>query len=164
MNNNKSIYACYEEIKQREISKLKEKVRAVGGQYVFPKNERPIVLANFDLGPADVSVATVEIQTISDTEIVVVCDFAGQQIMLSDIVYGNIEFITDAIPARTFSQEAFHISALSREDLEQIGFDASDVDDKTMQYLANKLGDDYCNQLFWSSLEIIAETMKIPRK
>jgi hypothetical protein len=34
-----------------------------------------------------------------------------------------------------------------------------------MQRLAEKLGDDYCEQLFWSSLEIIAEEgFNIPRK
>jgi len=59
---------------------------------------------------------------------------------------------------------SFSISRLSREDLEQKGFDTSNVDDDTMQRLADKLGEDYCEQLFWESLEILAECMDIPRK
>ena len=164
MNKDKSIYACYEEIKQREISELEEKVRNAGGLYIFPK-EHPFILCNFDEGPWDVHVASVEIQNVSDLEFVVIFDDHGNQIKLSDIAYGHIEFITDSIPCRTFSQESFCISRLSREDLESIGFDTSDIDDKTMQRLAEKLGDDYCEQLFWSSLEIIAEEgFNIPRK
>ena len=61
-------------------------------------------------------------------------------------------------------KESFVISEVSREDLEEIGFDTSEVSDETMEYLARKLGDDYCEQLFWSSLEIIAEYLEIPKK
>ena len=164
MNNDKSIYACYEEIKQREISELKEKVRNSGGQYVFPK-EHPFILCNFDEGPCDIHVGSVEIQNISDYESVVILDDEGNQIKLSDIAYGNIEFITESIPAKTFSKESFCISRLSREDLEEKGFDTSNIDDNTMQRIADKLGEDYCEQMFWISLEIIAEEgFNIPRK
>lgn len=164
MNKDKSIYTCYEEIKQREISELQEKVRNSGGRYIFPK-EHPFVLCNFDEGPCDVHVASVEIQNVSDNEFVVIFDDEGNQIKQSDIAYGHIEFISESIPVDTFSQESFSISCLSREDLEQIGFDTSGIDDKTMQRIAEKLGDDYCEQLFWTSLEIIAEEgFNIPRK
>ena len=166
MENKKSIYACYEEIKQREINELMEKVRLMKGQYVFPTLEAPCVLVNFDDGPCeDVRVGSVEIQNVSETEILCIFDTFGNQIKLSDIAYGHIEFITDAMPIRTFSQESFSISRLSREDLEQLGFDTSDVDDKTMQRIADKLGEDYCEQLFWISLEIIAEEgFNIPKR
>lgn len=169
MNNDKSIYACYEEIKQCEISELKDAVRAMGGQYVFPKDEHPYVMCNLNSGPCDLRVDSVEIQNISDVDVLVIFGYdeqAGQpvEISLDDIAYGHISFISDSIPARTFSKESFSISRLSREDLEEKGFDASDVDDKTMQRLADKLGDDYCEQLFWDSLDIIAESMGIPKK
>lgn len=61
-------------------------------------------------------------------------------------------------------KESFVITSVSREDLEEIGFDTSKVSDETMEYLAKKLGNDYCEQLFWSSLEIIAEYLEIPKK
>ena len=61
-------------------------------------------------------------------------------------------------------KEEFVISVLSRADLEALGFDVSSVDDDTMQRLADKLGDDYCEQLFWSSLKILAEYFEIPRE
>ena len=61
-------------------------------------------------------------------------------------------------------KESFVISEVSREDLEEVGFDTSEVSDETMKKLAGKLGDDYCEQLFWTSLKIIAEYMGIPKK
>jgi hypothetical protein len=61
-------------------------------------------------------------------------------------------------------KESFPISYVSREDLEAKGFDTSEVSDETMEYLAKKLGDDYCEQLFWISLEIMAEHLEIPKK
>ena len=61
-------------------------------------------------------------------------------------------------------RESFVITKVSREDLEEIGFDTSEVSDETMEYLAKKLGNDYREQLFWSSLEIIAEYLDIPKK
>jgi hypothetical protein len=33
-----------------------------------------------------------------------------------------------------------------------------------MKELAGKLADDYCDQLFWGSLEILAEFLKIPKR
>jgi hypothetical protein len=176
MENEKSIYACYEEIKQREINELKEKLKAFGGEAHFGPdytgegatgNEKPYICIHGDEGPYDVRVYSV---ILEENDILTILGSTydeekyPSEIKISDIAYGNISFISDSIPARTFSKESFCISRLSREDLEQKGFDTSDVDDKTMQRLADKLGDDYCSQLFWESLEIIAEIMDIPRK
>lgn len=61
-------------------------------------------------------------------------------------------------------KESFIITQVSREDLEAIGYDTSEVSDDTMEKLASKLGDDYCEQLFWTSLDIMAEYMEIPKK
>jgi hypothetical protein len=60
--------------------------------------------------------------------------------------------------------EDFPITSVCRADLESIGFDASNVDEGTMKTLAGQLADDYCDQLFWSSLEILAEHHKIPKQ
>jgi hypothetical protein len=57
----------------------------------------------------------------------------------------------------------FPITSVCRADLESIGFDTGAVDDATMKELAEKLADDYCEQLFWGSLEIIADYLKIPK-
>lgn len=59
----------------------------------------------------------------------------------------------------------FHITSIHRDDLLSRGFDVSEVTDADMQRLAGKLSDDYCNQLFWESLDIIAEdSINIPRE
>lgn len=171
MNNERPIFSCYEEIKQREIRELKEAVRANGGTYVFSR-QKPIVLCNFDHGPADMRINSVELRNVAEpdyVEVVVIMGYDPKtgneaQIDLFDIAYGHISFITDAIPKRTFSKSTFSILRLSREDLNIAGFDSSDVDDDTMEHLATKLGEDYCEQLFWTSLEIIAEIAGIPKK
>ena len=61
-------------------------------------------------------------------------------------------------------KETFIVTQVSREDLEAIGYDTSEVSDDTMERLASKLGDDYCEQLFWTSLDIMAEYMEIPKR
>ena len=60
-------------------------------------------------------------------------------------------------------KESFVITEVSREDLEELGYDTSEISDETMEYLAKKLANDYCEQLFWTSLDIIAGCMKIPK-
>lgn len=54
-------------------------------------------------------------------------------------------------------KEDFIISTLSRTDLEDLGFDTTNVSDETMESLARKLSDDYCEQMFSISLKIMAE-------
>jgi hypothetical protein len=58
----------------------------------------------------------------------------------------------------------FPVTTVCRADLESIGFDAGGVPDATMKELAQKMADDYCDQLFWSSLEILAENLRIPKR
>lgn len=58
----------------------------------------------------------------------------------------------------------FQITCVSREDLENKGFDTSHVDDTEMDTLASKMSDDYCTQLFWESMDSIAEDyVEIPK-
>ena len=60
----------------------------------------------------------------------------------------------------------FRITSVHREDIEkcfeeagkpELAKRAKKLTDSEMDYIADKLADDYCNQLFWGSLEIIAE-------
>lgn len=58
----------------------------------------------------------------------------------------------------------FQITSIHRNDLLHKGFDVSNVTDSDMATLARKLADDYCEQLFWLSMEIIAEEgLNIPK-
>jgi len=59
--------------------------------------------------------------------------------------------------------EDFPITSVCRADLESIGFDTTTVDDATMKELAERLAHDYCEQLFWRSLEIIGDFLEIPK-
>lgn len=56
------------------------------------------------------------------------------------------------------------IATVHRDDLEELGFDTSVVDDATMARLASKMGDAYVESSFWIDLEIIAEFLEIPKK
>ena len=61
-------------------------------------------------------------------------------------------------------QEFFEITSVSRDDLSALGFDVSDISDEIMQDIANDMAEDYCEQLFWSSLETVAEYYNIPKQ
>lgn len=61
-------------------------------------------------------------------------------------------------------KEEFEITSVTRTDLAHEGFDAENVSDDRMEELASRMADDYCEQLFHSSLRIIAENMGIPSK
>ena len=61
------------------------------------------------------------------------------------------------------NDDFFHSTSVSREDLQAYGFDTRSVTDAQMCRLAQKMANDYCEQLFWSSMEIIAEGLEVPR-
>ena len=59
----------------------------------------------------------------------------------------------------------FNITSVTREDLESRGFDTTNITDEQMEELARKMCDDYLEQMFWISLDIIAEDIiGIPKK
>ena len=59
----------------------------------------------------------------------------------------------------------FKITSVTREDLEMRGFDTTNITDAQMEKLARKMCDDYLEQMFWISLDIIAEDIiGIPKK
>ena len=59
----------------------------------------------------------------------------------------------------------FEITSVTREDLESRGFDTTNITDEQMEELARKMCDDYLEQMFWISLDIIAEDIiGIPKK
>lgn len=60
-------------------------------------------------------------------------------------------------------EEGFKITSVHRNDLESIGFDVSNVDDRTMESIASDMEDSYVNHSFWDDLEIIAEYAGIPK-
>ena len=111
MEEKKSIYACYEEIKQREISELKDAIKAHGGKFVFdPDVNAPEVLCNLKYGgPADVRIMSVSID--DQGFLTIIGQERGEsgcadwyesetEISLSEIAYGHIEFITNSIPKK----------------------------------------------------------------
>lgn len=60
--------------------------------------------------------------------------------------------------------EDFPITTVCRDDLESIGFDTTNVDDHTMQQLASRMSEAYCDSGFWYDLRENADYLNIPRK
>ena len=50
----------------------------------------------------------------------------------------------------------FVITSVHRNDLARTGFDVKKISNNDMDKLAEKIANDYCNQLFWESMETIA--------
>lgn len=57
----------------------------------------------------------------------------------------------------------FDITSLSREDVCNIGYDASKMSDAQMERLADKMADCYCDNSFWIDLDILLDEMSIPK-
>lgn len=62
------------------------------------------------------------------------------------------------------SNKYYNITSLHKDDLESIGYDTSNLDESDMNTLADKMADDYLEQLYWDSLSVLAGLMGIPKK
>lgn len=91
-------------------------------------------------------------------------DTFGEDDLVFLTLYNVYDTLLDRLGIEDESKESFKITSVSREDLEAAGFDASDVDDDTMERLADKMGDAYVSNGFWIDLPIIAEYLEIPKK
>lgn len=117
MEEKKSIYAAYEEIKAREISELKEAIKNSGHWKIkFDKENAPVVMCNFDGDmPHPCDVRILEVTLVDDNlniygEEKVVSGGAESyegyySIPKSSIAYGHIDFITSAIPNKKESEK-----------------------------------------------------------
>lgn len=116
MEKEQSIYAAYEEIKQREIKELRNALEQFGGEAHFGPDytgegatgvDAPYILCNLrSIGPCDVKVVGAYICKLGNLTISGHPMFASggatseeemQEINLNDIAYGNIEFITGSV-------------------------------------------------------------------
>lgn len=71
--------------------------------------------------------------------------------------YDYIRFIKEP-------QTFFPITSIHRDDLEASGFNSSNVDNQTMSNIASRMSEVFVENYFWTTLNIIAEEMGIPRK
>jgi len=56
------------------------------------------------------------------------------------------------------TQESFNITSIHRDDVAAVfGKKAQKLSDDEMEWLARKMADDYCNQLFWHQIKYIGE-------
>lgn len=110
---------------------------------------------------------------LTDEEVIALCKKDEES--LNHDVYYSIEelqanFNTDEMfPStsaymRVIKDDSFAIAHVSRADLEDKGYDTSNVDDATMERLASKLGDAYVENGFWIDLPIMSDYLEIPKK
>lgn len=66
----------------------------------------------------------------------------------------ELKEIINVIPSVTGD---FPITSVCRDDLAPHGFDVEKISDEDMKELADRMEDDYCEQLFRDSMKIIAE-------
>lgn len=60
-------------------------------------------------------------------------------------------------------QEFFVVSEVGREDLINEGWDAEKLDDSTMQNIADKMGEAFCDCGYWDILNSVAEYYKLKK-
>lgn len=56
----------------------------------------------------------------------------------------------------------FPMLSISRDDLEAVGFDGSQVDDEKMKYISSKMADVLVENYYWESLKYFCEHHDIP--
>ena len=59
-------------------------------------------------------------------------------------------------------QESFKITSISRDDFKSEGYDCSGLSDATMEHIASKMADAYCECCFWVELRFHAEDRELP--
>lgn len=88
------------------------------------------------------------------------------------VIYGDVTKEIGCVEVRnadehereSFDKE-FKITSVCRADLEDRGFDVSSITDAQMEELARRMCNDYLEQMFWISLDIIAEdVLGFPKK
>lgn len=73
----------------------------------------------------------------------------------------EIQKIIDVLPEVTGD---FPITSVCRDDLTRYNIDIDKVTDSDMARIADKMCDDYCDQLYWESLDVIVnECMSLPK-
>lgn len=175
-------YSQAQAIKRKSIEELAAALKAHGGTYTWkdPEGEEdgdvdelPCIGFNLDNGPVDVIVYQA---TIDDYGCITIIgrynDDSGEmgEFNPRDAFVAHIDFLLDEIPETeevsdvTLPQDFFSITSVAREDLEEKGYDTSNVTDAQMRNLAKRLGDAYVENQFWIDLEIIADYLEIPKK
>ena len=57
----------------------------------------------------------------------------------------------------------YPISHLHIDDMKQAGFNTKKVSESDLETIADKMNDDYCDWMYWDSLNTIGDIMGIPR-
>jgi hypothetical protein len=162
------------EIKEQEQLELIMAIMAHGGEFNWDEGtERPIIAINsedYHSGSMDVEVTNAFVENgrlrLVGNENLYGCEVKfGPDDVCTGYLSHIIDYIheTDNVSDVTEGQKFFKITSVSRDDLEVVGFYTKDIQDHEMKTLARKMADDYCEQLFHTSMEIIAEFLNFPR-
>lgn len=60
--------------------------------------------------------------------------------------------------------DSFWIAGTSREDFEGRGYDASKLSDGNMEYIAQKMRDNFIENQYWLDIDYYADAFQLPRK
>ena len=118
--------------------------------YIFPKNEFDRNIADNDLIKAFLNRNGVVKQTLDE--------------FINNLNDDFINLDTHWVRIIDDEKDYYSISRLHKDDLEHLGFNVRKVTESNLLTIASKLGDDYCDSLFWNSLDIIATGIGIPKR
>lgn len=60
--------------------------------------------------------------------------------------------------------DSFWIAGLSKEDFESRGYDTSKLTDYNMEFMAQRIRDNFIENLYWVNIDYFADKFKLPRK
>lgn len=171
-----NFYKMTQKIKSQENKELVEALKAHGNDYTWKgEAEKPVVAANPNtIIPNPIDIVVNRVIAKDDGSFVRILgedkEFGNPvEIASMDVFTGHLMTIIESLPETDKVQDVsikttdFNILSVCRDDLKDIGYSVAYVQDHEMAKIASKLGDNYCDNLFWDSLESIADSMKIPK-
>lgn len=169
------------DVKRKEQQELCRALEAHGGSYSWwnteeecfkEDEEHPIIAVNVNgifPNPTDIEIRAVSVDNGflsfvgEDKENGDLVDFQAW-----DVFAGHLGFIIDLLPETdnvqdvTSKRDDFPLTSVSRDDLQDCGFDVANIDDCIMERLASKMSDAYLDNGYWIDMPIIAEALNIP--
>lgn len=83
--------------------------------------------------------------------------------IIRDPITLTLKQLKDIIAILPSTTGDFPITSVSRVDLAACGFDAEKISDENMEELADKMEDDYCEQMFYESMKEAAGYLNLPK-
>lgn len=152
---------------ERTIDKLAE---IVYDEYDFHNDTISKKISEFLNCPCETVYDSKEMFCDQDDVTVFMCDYSeetsvfvyvgiDEDNIITSVTVRDAKKVKRETAGEGFRKEFFPVTSISRDDLASLGYKTEDITDEQMEQLARKMANDYLEQLYWTSMDIIAEDL-----